>query len=259
MSEKTNEEIKELFRTDQTQVGETFRLMEEGVVKPMDLVERGAAANTGVISHHKYIIRAVVEGETDTNSANLASYARRAIDRLLDSPSGQSISIEARELLTKRRNDLLGIIGSKDAILNDTKELIEESIKLEDKIKSISNAIYVYTFPTYYRAGVDGDLNVRWLKIGLTTNTVWQRLVEQNRQTSMPEDPVLIRIYHKDGIDLKSIESKIMVTLTRVMHEQSSARYTKTGREWFATNEDSIDAIAELLGLEIVKFNQTSI
>ena len=259
MSEKINEEIRELFRTDQTQVGETFRLMEECVVKPTDLVERGAAANTGVISHHKYIIRAVVEGETDTNSANLASYARRAIDRLLDSPSGQSISIEARELLTKRRNDLLGIIGSKDAILNDTKELIEESIKLEDKIKSISNAIYVYTFPTYYRAGVDGDLNVRWLKIGLTTNTVWQRLVEQNRQTSMPEDPVLIRIYHKDGIDLKSIESKIMETLTRVMHEQSSARYTKTGREWFATNEDSIDAIAELLGLEIVKFNQTSI
>ena len=249
----------ELFRTDQTQVGDTFRLMEEGVTKPADLVERGAAANTGVISHHKYIIRAVVEGKTYTNSANLASYARRAIDRLLDSPSGKSISNEARELLIHRRNELIGIIGSKEAILNDTKELIEESFKLEEQIKSISNAIYVYTFPTYYRAGVDGDPNVRWLKIGLTTNTVWQRLVEQNRQTSMPEDPILIRVYHKNGIDLKSIESKIMETLTRMMHEQSSARYTKTGKEWFATNEDSIDAIAELLGLEIVKFNQISI
>jgi hypothetical protein len=70
----------------------------------------------------------------------------------------------------------------------------------------------------------------------------------------MPEDPILVRVYHKEGIDLKETEAKIMNTLRRVQFEQSSARHTKAGKEWFATNEDAIDAIAELLGLNVVRF-----
>jgi hypothetical protein len=254
MSTKTIEEVKELLRNDDTQVGETFALIEQGITKASELVEKGSAKNTGVVAHHKYIIKAIVDGDTQTTSANLATYARRAIDRLLSSASAATLSEEAKTLLLERRAKLLEIISDKDAISNDTKELVTESAKLEDTLKSISNAIYVYTFPTYYRAGVEGDLDVRWLKVGLTTNSVWQRIVEQNRQTSMPEDPILIRIYHKEGIDLKDTEAKIMNTLRRVQFEQSSARHTKAGKEWFATNEDAIDAIAELLGLTVVRF-----
>ena len=163
-------------------------------------------------------------------------------------------SKSAKTLLLERRLKLLEIIASKDAIQNDTKELIAESSKLEDKLRNIENAIYVYTFPTYYRAGVDGDLDVRWLKIGLTSQSVWQRVVDQNRQTSMPEDPIVIRVYYKEGIDLRETEQRIQDTLRRVRHEQSSAKNVKAGKEWFATTEDSIDAIAELMGLTIVKF-----
>lgn len=251
-----NQELKQLLLTDETQVGETFRMIEAGVTKTSDLVAKGPAANAGVIAHHKYIIKAIVDGDLNTSSANLATYARRAIDRLLASDSASKISQEARNLLIERRSRLLEIISDQDAIKNDTNELVSESAKLEDKLKQISNAIYVYTFPTYYRAGVDGDLEVRWLKIGLTINSVWQRIVEQNRQTSMPEDPILIRVYYGEGIDLKETESKIMNTLRRVQFEQSAARNTKAGKEWFATNEDAIDAIAELLGLTIVRFKQ---
>jgi hypothetical protein len=254
MNTQVLEEIADLFRNDDTQVGETFRLMEQGITKASELVDKGSAKNTGVISHHKYIIKSIVDGDTQTTSANLATYARRAIDRLLASNSASNLSQEARNLLAERRTKLLEIISDKDAILNDTKELVNESAKLEETLKQISNAIYVYTFPTYYRAGVEGDLEVRWLKVGLTTNSVWQRIVDQNRQTSMPEDPVLIRVYYKEGIDLKDTEAKIMNTLRRVQFEQSSARYTKAGKEWFATNEDAIDAIAELLGLNVVRF-----
>ena len=255
MGEIAVAEIRKLLREDKTQLGDTFRLMEQGINKSSELVEKGSAANVGVIAHHKYIIKAIVDGVLDTKSANLATYARRAIDRLLASESASNISQDAKDLLSERRSKLLEIISDKDAIQNDTIELVSESAKLEDKLKQISNAIYVYTFPTYYRAGVDGDLDVRWLKIGLTTNSVWQRIVEQNRQTSMPEDPILVRVYYGEGIDLKETESKIMNTLRRVQFEQSAARNTKAGKEWFATNEDSIDAIAELLGLTIVRFN----
>lgn len=255
MEENFTDEIKRILSLDETQLGETFRLMEQGVKKSSEIVERSSAANSGVVAHHKYIIKAIIDGDVQTNSSNLATYARRAIDRLLASKPAANLSLGAKMLLTERRTKLLEIIADKDAIQNDTKELVSESAKLENSLKQISNAIYVYTFPTYYRAGVDGDFDVRWLKIGLTTNSVWQRIVDQNRQTSMPEDPILVRVYFGDGIDLKETEAKIMNTLRRVQFEQSAARNTKAGKEWFATNEDSIDAIAELLGLNIVRFS----
>ena len=251
---KVTGEIKGLFRNDQTQVGATFRLMEEGVHKAQDLVTHGAGKNVGVISHHKSIIKSVLEGDHPKNSSHVSTYARRAIDRFLEGDI--NISTETREVLKSRKLELLQIINDKIAIQNDTKELVTESEKLEDKLKHLSNAIYVYTFPTYYRVGVDGDLDIKWLKIGKTTTNVWQRIIDQNRQTSMPEDPIIIRIYHAEGIDLDETERTMQETLKRVKHEQSSARYTKSGKEWFATTEDSIDAIAELLKLNIVRFQE---
>jgi len=248
------EEIKELFRNDDTQVSITFKLMEDGIEKTSELVRLGGGKNTGVISHHKAIINSILNGSHPINSSYVSTYARRAIDRFLE--SSPDISQETKQVLLQRRLELLEIINDKSAIQNDTKELVIESEKLEDKLKRLSNAIYVYTFPTYYRAGVDGDLDIKWLKIGKTTTNVWQRIIDQNRQTSMPEDPIIIRIYHAEGIDLDETERKMQETLKRVKHEQSSARYTKSGKEWFATTEDSIDAIAELLNLEIVRFEE---
>jgi len=253
MNQRILDEIRNLFYQDETQVGITYRLMEEGFTKPSELVSKGAAANTGVISHHKAIIKAILEGVYPRNSSNVANYARRAIDRFLE--NSPELSQEAKDVLQERRRRLIEIVSDKTAIQNDTRELISESAKLEETLSSIKNAIYVYTFPTYYRAGVDGDFDIRWMKIGLTTNNVWQRILDQNRQTSMPEDPIVIRVYHKEGIDLQETERKIQETLRRVKHEQSSAKNTKAGKEWFATTEDSIDAIAELLGLNIVKFD----
>lgn len=251
---KVFDEIKELFRNDTTQVGVTFRLIEDGFQKASDLVDRGGGKNPGVISHHKAIINSVLHGSHPTNSSTVSTYARRAIDRFLE--SSPDISPETKQVLLKRRLELLEIINDRSAIQNDTKELVIESEKLEDRLKHLSNAIYVYTFPTYYRSGVDGDLDIKWLKIGKTTTNVWQRIIDQNRQTSMPEDPIIIRIYHAEGIDLDVTERKMQETLKRVKHEQSSARYTKSGKEWFATTEDSIDAIAELLNLKIVRFEE---
>jgi hypothetical protein len=248
------EELKELLRSDDTQVGITFRLMEDGVQKASELISQGGGKNPGVISHNKAIINSVINGLHPKNSSYVSTKARRAIDRILENET--KISDEVRSLLYRRKMELLEIINDKSAIQNDTKELVIESEKLEDKLKRLSNAIYVYTFPTYYRAGVDGDLDIKWLKIGKTTTNVWQRIIHQNRQTSMPEDPIIIRIYHAEGIDLDETERKMQETLKRVKHEQSSARYTKSGKEWFATTEDSIDAIAELLKLEIVRFEE---
>ena len=93
-----------------------------------------------------------------------------------------------------------------------------------------------------------------WLKIGSTRNSVWQRIVEQNRQTSMPEDPKLLRIYHKPEMNIEEIEKNFHATLEAVGHERSAARRTKAGTEWFATTLEAIDAIAKLMSLEIERY-----
>lgn len=242
------DEICNLFRNDDKQVGATFRLMEEGITAPSELVKRGAAKNPGVISHHKVIIKAVRDGEFP-ESANLATYSVRTINRFLQ--SSISVSEKTKEVLHQRKASLQEIANNSEAVKQDTKELIEKSTKLDERLTEIKNAIYVYTFPTYYRVGVDGDSEIKWLKIGKTTSSVWSRVSGQNRQTVMPEDPIVIRIYHKEGIDLDVVEAKFHDTLKRMFHQQSSLRNSKAGVEWFATSEDSLDAIAELLELEI--------
>lgn len=83
--------------------------------------------------------------------------------------------------------------------------------------------------------------------------------MDQNRQTSMPEDPKLLRIYHKPGMDIDATEKRFHITLDRVGHERSAARRTKSGKEWFATTLDAIDAIAELMELKIERYEDTDI
>jgi hypothetical protein len=114
-------------------------------------------------------------------------------------------------------------------------------------------------FPAYYRVSIHGDVEIKWLKIGKTTGSVWSRVSGQNRQTVMPKDPIVIRIYHKEGIDLDDVETKFHNTLKRMFHQQSSLRNSKAGVEWFATSEDSLDAIAELLELTIEKIEFDSL
>jgi hypothetical protein len=70
----------------------------------------------------------------------------------------------------------------------------------------------------------------------------------------MPEDPKLLRIYHKDDMNIEEVEKKFHQTLERVGHERSAARRTKAGTEWFATTLDAIDALAELMGLQIERY-----
>jgi hypothetical protein len=70
----------------------------------------------------------------------------------------------------------------------------------------------------------------------------------------MPEDPKLLRIYHKENMNIDEIEKNFHTTLEAVGHERSAARRTKAGTEWFATTLEAVDAIAKLMALEIEKY-----
>jgi hypothetical protein len=244
-------EIRAMLAKDQLLLGSIFNAMESGLTNTLEIANKSGASNRGVVYNYQKMISAILEGTTP-NSASISRNAARSISRLIKETA--SISPVTLEYLNTTRARLIENTESETAVLHDQASLEAQSAALVKVASTIQNGIYVYSFPTYLHFGTVEDQDVFWLKIGSTKNSVWQRIVEQNRQTSMPEDPKLLRIYHKDQMDIDSIEQKFHTTLDRVGHERSAARRTKAGKEWFASTLDAIDAIAELLDLEIEKY-----
>ena len=246
--EMIQSELAALLDADEMQVGQTYRLMKSGITSAKELIERNAAGNPGVVSNNKAMITSILTGQVP-KSASVATSTARVIRRLL--ANGTPISDETKTYLDNLLVDLAQRAASSDAVEHDQISLLKQSDVLSERAKYLANAIYVYSFPTYIHYGTIEDPSLKWLKIGSTQNSVWQRILDQSRQTSMPEDPVLLRIYHAEGMDLGEIEKKFHRTLERVGHERSSATRTRAGKEWFATTEDALDALAELMGLQI--------
>lgn len=254
MNSSVLSEVKAMLAKDELLLGSIFNAMETGLINTLDIAKKSGASNRGVVYNYQKMIMAILEG-TMPNSASISRNAARSISRLIK--EAVSISPATLEYLNTTRARLIENTESETAVLHDQASLEAQSAALVKVASTIQNGIYVYSFPTYLHFGTVEDQEVFWLKIGSTKNSVWQRIVEQNRQTSMPEDPKLLRIYHKDQMDIDSIEQKFHTTLDRVGHERSAARRTKAGKEWFASTLDAIDAIAELLDLEIEKYESS--
>ena len=248
MNTLLREELEELISADEKLIGQTFRLLKQGITNPKEIVALGAAGNVGVVSNNKAIIQTILENQIP-NSSHISRFSYRAVNRLLS--NNPDLSNELRNYLESLRTGLIDRANSAEAAKADVDAVLANSEVLAKRADQIANAVYVYSFPTYLHYGTIEDPDVRWLKIGSTTNAVWRRILDQNRQTSMPEDPVLLRIYHSDNMDAADVERKFHDALTRIGHERSAATRTRAGKEWFATTEDAIDVFAEFLDLTI--------
>lgn len=240
-------ELKNILSEDDKLLGVIFNLSEIGVTNAQELATKSGAANRGVVYNNLNMLKALLYGEMPTG-ASISRHSMRAIDRLM---KNNNVTEELRGYFEILRRALQENSENLSAVNHDREILEKNSERLSEKASKYSHAIYVYSFPTYLHYGTIEDPDLIWLKIGSTRNSVWQRIVEQNRQTSMPEDPKLLRIFHKDGMDLSIYEKKFHDTLEKVGHERSSASRSKAGREWFATTLAALDALAELMELKI--------
>jgi T5orf172 domain len=252
MNLELTEELKSILRGNDLLLGKTFSLIQEGVSSPTEIAKRGGGANPGAASNNKKVVMTILEGLIP-ESPSVAKQSASAISSLLK--QNPEISTATKEYLEKLKNALILKSSDPAALAKDNEELIEGSEKLSKEFENIDRAIYVYSFPTYLMAGLPSDPEITWLKIGSTSKGVWKRIVEQTRQTSMPEDPVLLRIYFKSDMDVNAVESKFHEVLTNVRHERASAKFTKSGTEWFATTLVALDTIAQLLNLEIKEYS----
>lgn len=109
--------------------------------------------------------------------------------------------------------------------------------------------VYVYSLPHYLRHRFDPEKGDTLFKVGRSDVDVFQRVGSQARTTALPEDPVLLRIYHRDGGVWVDEEREFHGWLTAADHARSTAR--RGGREWFLTSLTFLDRIARSRGLTV--------
>ena len=239
------EELKEALRNSSGQIGLVFELMEQGVEKDSDLVDRGAVANVGAGSNIRSVIKVVLEDRIP-KSPNRAMRAARAIGGLhRDNPE---LSTEARGYLGDLRARLEAAANDAVAVGQEDAEREKASKELEKDLAK-SPGVYVYSLPSFIRIPQKTDPDRFWFKVGKSERAAGVRIGEQMRATGLPEDPIILRVYHHHERTPGELETAFHRLLFAAGHGPSTGRHT--GKEWFATNLDFLDAIAATFGCVI--------
>jgi hypothetical protein len=238
-------EIREALAANSGNLGRVYALLEVGKTSNRELVEGGAAANSGAASNTKSIIAAMLEGAIP-GGPSLAAQAGRAVGGMLR--SNPEFSPGTKSYLTMLRAELDEQSSNTEAVEREDRAIDEASEILEDTIENL-DGVYVYTFPTYFRTVQKTDPERFLYKIGMTDRYSKVRVREQQRATNMPEDPWILRVYRSERLTPKVLEARFHAALDAAGHGRTSGK--SSGREWFYTNLEFLDAVAALLDLEV--------
>ena len=130
-----------------------------------------------------------------------------------------------------------------------------EDLRIQQRTQSAERqavtGIYVYTLPHYRKHPVEPALDESLahrtlMKVGMSDSDVIRRFRHQERNTSLPEDPELLRIY-TGTTEMLPLEQRMHRLLRAADHRQNTGR--ASGTEWFLTSLKFLDAIAADMGL----------
>lgn len=238
------DEIRRALQINDGNLGLVFGLFERGVTSPSEIVTEGGIANTGYASNLMRYIRTILDGEIP-NSPSRAAAAGRTIGGLIRT---FEFSEESRLYLQDLRSELDEYANNSDAIQIE-ENLLEKQSDILATMAEQAGGVYVYSFPTYIRTPAKTDPDRYWMKVGMTDRVVDMRIADQTRSTAMPEDPLILRVYRSNSVSNAELEKKLHRILQSAGHSRTVARHG--GREWYATNLDLLDEIAEALELDI--------
>lgn len=240
------EEIAALLPTSSGQVGAVARLMAEGVTDRKELVARGAAANTGAVANMQSNIRAIRDGDIP-EAPSLARLARGA--------AGSFLRQHRAELSDAAVAHLGQVVATADAVASSHGAQTAEQSALEKKGDVLEETlaqeggVYVFTFPHYWWYPTVEGTERTLLKVGMTTKDAGVRVKAQARQSGVPEDPLLLRVYQSDTYEPAALEKVFHRLVKAADHVRDS---TSGGTEWFETSVEFLDTIAEVLGARTI-------
>jgi len=210
---------------------------------PTELLRLTNCANSGVVGKRRGVVLAILDGVEPT-SASVAREAASTVRSMFKAAKDPAVGTHLAQVLAT----LESTATSSHAVEQETEQLESDSAELAGALKQASG-VYVYTYPHYWRHPYVADSERRLLKVGHTTDRAWTRVVTQARQTGMPEDPLLLRVYKAD--DPTAAERTFHGLLDAAEHHRSVG--TAVGTEWFVTTVEFCDAVAAALKLTVFK------
>lgn len=240
-------ELRAALAANTGNLGRVYQLLQDGKSTNAEIIDAGAAANSGAASNLKTIINAILTGECPS-SPSLAAQAGRAIGGLLR--TNPTLAASTQTYLTNLRAELDAHSQDTEAVQREDRQIEAATETLERAIENL-DGVYVYTFPTYFRTVQKIDPERILLKVGKTDRFSSLRIREQQRATNMPEDPWTLRVYRSHELTPDELEHRFHMMLDAAGHGRADGR--RAGREWFYTNLEFLDAVAALLGLEVHK------
>jgi T5orf172 domain len=244
--ERAAQEIRDALQIDETRMGDVYRGLAAGK-SPTTIASELGTQTPNFVNKYKRFARAIETGDlpsAPTMIRECGTAARGFLNRHYDRFSPETIRIleERIAALNNIRIDPVAEENEDLRIRHRTQRAERQAIP----------GIYVYTLPHYRKHPVepatDESLAHRTLmKVGMSDSDVIRRFRNQERNTSLPEDPELLRIYTGET-EMLPLEQRIHRLLRAADHRQNSGR--ASGTEWFLTSLKFLDAIAEDLGLK---------
>jgi T5orf172 domain len=173
-----------------------------------------------------------------TVASQTASRFRKILKTLDFTSRTRQVLEERLVILESRSADPEAQVAEEKRARKATKEAEEHAIP----------GIYVYTLPHYLRYPYEPDTGHTLLKVGHSGSSVIQRFNAQKRETVLPEEPVLLRVYPTPDAASADVEGRFHALLDAADHLRREGR--SVGREWFLTTTRFLDQIALTLGLD---------
>jgi hypothetical protein len=242
--EKVAEEVKAVLAVEDTRIGEVFRLLRDGKSE-IDIAAL-YETQTGWVYQYRGFINSLETGELPsalTVKRHMISKYRSFISR--------NITALSPEVTQELQNRLALMSAPSSDPPGDEPTLLILRKKEELALREAVTGIYVYTLPHYYNQPLqpseDDVLADRTLmKVGKSDSDVIRRFRQQERNTALPEDPLLLRIY--TSVEGKGdVERRFHLLLSAADHRRNKSR--AAGSEWFLTSLKFLDALATDMGL----------
>ena len=179
------------------------------------------------------------------------------ITKLVEEFSG-NLSPEA--ISTLESNASLCLLASEQ--LSKSKDE-EKRIEAEEAqlLSTKKSGVYVFSYPHYIKypqihsdnAGKTPDRYL--MKIGYSDTDMVERINSETNATGIPEHRVILRLYSSPSMSGRELETMFHEFLDLAGHggsKRTSQERVLGGTEWFATNLDLLDMIANNSSLEIV-------
>lgn len=251
------DEISELIGAQESRIGEVHLLRQQGL-DPREIADHLGNATTGFTYQCFAQIGAALDGDVP-NSASMIRVVLPKLNTLVKQGRAGELSPPALQLLEEHREKVrsaLELVDPADEARQEKQQEAEEEQEL-GQLRGHAG-IYAFSYGWYLDNPMLSENDRTLIKVGRAVD-VHKRLADHRRgaRAHIPEPLVTIRVYSTGDGDLVQIERSFHKLLETAGHanprrESTPGRRNEVGEEWYLTNRDFLDAIADALGLRMV-------